>query len=607
MYINLILQALLFIVNYSNVNADIPMEQIAVQLDSNNIEMAQGLAKKHNMKYLTKINDDGLFLFGHTLDQNIDQINLKEHRRRRRAAIDTELNDEEHIQWSVHQDEQLRVKRDINNLIRQKRQRSKETFNDPLFPDQWYMNQGAQNGYTLNLDQAWSRGYTGKGVHVTILDDGVQADHPDLQPNFDFASSTDLNSFDADPTPQANRKNAHGTRCASVVASVANNGICTVGIAYNASIGGVRMLDGAVTDAIEASAVGLNQNHVDIFSASWGPDDGGRTWDGPGPLTENNFKRGADSGRNGKGNIYVWASGNGAHKGDSCSYDGYSTSIYTMSIASASYRNEKPWYSEECPSVIAVTYSSGDQTTEPQVCAADVPRGCTRDHTGTSASAPMAAGIVALMLQANPQLTWRDVQHIVARSSNPAPLLSNQGWMTNGAGFKVSSKFGFGVMDAGRATQLAERWKTVPGQKACKVLFGINEEAQQLRGSVFRNGKNYGLDIADECANVQYLEHVLLTLDAPYVFNRGAVQISLTSPMGTTSMMLPARPKDTRLNTYNESKRWPVMSVQQWGERPVGRWLLNVQDVGEQWNSNRIMLEGITLTLYGTTEQPPVR
>ena len=44
---------------------------------------------------------------------------------------------------------------------------------------------------------------------------------------------------------------------------------------------------------------------------------------------------------------------------------------------------------------------------------------CTKSHTGTSASSPMAAGIVALTLEANPELTWRDVQHIIVRTSLP--------------------------------------------------------------------------------------------------------------------------------------------------------------------------------------------
>ena len=60
--------------------------------------------------------------------------------------------------------------------------------------------------------------------------------------------------------------------------------------------------------------------------------------------------------------------------------------------------------------------------------------GCTVSHTGTSAAAPLAAGILALVLEAAPSLTWRDVQHLVVRSSNPSPLFNNGGWVKNAAG-----------------------------------------------------------------------------------------------------------------------------------------------------------------------------
>lgn len=62
-----------------------------------------------------------------------------------------------------------------------------------------------------------------------------------------------------------------------------------MGIAYNASIGGVRMLDGLVNDAVEAQALGFNTHHIDIYSASWGPEDDGKTVDGPGPLARRYF------------------------------------------------------------------------------------------------------------------------------------------------------------------------------------------------------------------------------------------------------------------------------------------------------------------------------
>lgn len=74
--------------------------------------------------------------------------------------------------------------------------------------------------------------------------------------------------------------NRHGTRCAGEVAATANNSLCSVGIAFNAKVGGVRMLDGDVTDAVEAASLGLKPQHIDIYSASWGPDDDGKTVDG---------------------------------------------------------------------------------------------------------------------------------------------------------------------------------------------------------------------------------------------------------------------------------------------------------------------------------------
>ena len=63
-------------------------------------------------------------------------------------------------------------------------------------------------------------------------------------------------------------------------------------MAYNSRIGGVRMLDGDVTDAIEAWSLGLKKEFIDIYSSSWGPDDDGRTVDGPGPMAKKAFREG---------------------------------------------------------------------------------------------------------------------------------------------------------------------------------------------------------------------------------------------------------------------------------------------------------------------------
>ena len=119
------------------------------------------------------------------------------------------------------------------------------------------------------------------------------------------------------------------------------------------------MLDGSVSDAIEARSLSFNSNHVDIYSSSWGPRDDGKTVDGPGRLAKKAFLNGISRGRNGKGSIFVWASGNGGRFEDSCNCDGYSTSIYTISISSTSESENIPWYSEACSSTLATTYSSG--------------------------------------------------------------------------------------------------------------------------------------------------------------------------------------------------------------------------------------------------------
>ena len=72
-------------------------------------------------------------------------------------------------------------------------------------------------------------------------------------------------------------------------------------------------------------------------------------------------------GRAGKGSIFVWASGNGGKNADCCNTDGYTNSIYTLSISSTSEHGTKPWYLEQCSSTLATTYSSGDNFSERKI------------------------------------------------------------------------------------------------------------------------------------------------------------------------------------------------------------------------------------------------
>ena len=254
-------------------------------------------------------------------------------------------------------------------------------LNDDRWPQMWYLNRGDR--LDMNVQEAWTQGVTGKGISVTILDDGIERTHPDLQANYDPLASFDVNQNDNDPTPRYDLidSNRHGTRCAGEVAATANNSNCAVGIAYEAGIGGVRMLDGDVTDAVEARSIGLNNQHIDIYSASWGPDDDGKTVDGPGRLATRAFLQGITKGRGGKGSIFVWASGNGGRDYDNCNCDGYTNSPWTLSVSSATENGLIPWYSEACSSTLATTYSSGSSG-ERKVVTTDLHHTCTSTHTG---------------------------------------------------------------------------------------------------------------------------------------------------------------------------------------------------------------------------------
>ncbi|XP_022105565.1 furin-like isoform X1 [Acanthaster planci] len=545
---------------------------------SGGIEKADELAEKHGFVNLGKIVDNHYhFLDHHAIEKRSLSSNKERH---------LHLKKEEHVHWVEQQVAKSRMKRDSTTP-------ASSQLNDPKWP-LWYLQR--EPGLDMNVIPAWKKDYTGTGVVVSILDDGIEKNHPDLSANYDPVASYDVNSRDDDPQPRYDftNENRHGTRCAGEVAALANNSICSVGIAYNARIGGVRMLDGDVTDAVEARSLSHRPDHVDIYSASWGPDDDGKTVDGPGPLAKTAFCEGITKGRGGLGSIFIWASGNGGRSKDSCSCDGYTNSIYTISVSSVSERGNIPWYSEPCASTIATTYSSGSSG-EQEVITTDLNLGCTDKHSGTSASAPLAAGICALALQANPHLTWRDLQHIIVLTSRWEHLNAPD-WMSNGVGRKVSHSYGYGLMDADAMVTVAKTWNRVPEQHIC------TENALPLPKEIPSRGKlviHFNTTGCGGTSNyVEYLEHVHARLTLSFS-RRGSLTIKLTSPLGTEATLLPARPRDFSKEGFTD---WDFMSVHSWGESPAGTWTLVIQNTGERSYSGT--LKHWTLVMYGTEVHP---
>jgi len=503
-----------------------------------------------------------------------------------------------------------RVKRDFAPLKQNSNQNTSETINDPHWEEMWYLHcdddeKGCQA--SMRVTDAWKAGYHGENVVITILDDGIESTHPDLRANYDPLASIDINDKDANPLPRydTTNENKHGTRCAGVVAATKNNFICSVGIAHEANIGGIRMLDGDVTDSVEASSLNYNFHYISIYSASWGPDDDGKTVEGPGPLAKRALQTGASEGREGKGSIFVWASGNGGSNQDSCACDGYINSIYTIGVSSISENGLRPWYLEACSSTIAATYSSGEQE-EGKVVTTDLHSSCTNHHTGTSASAPMASAIIALMLQANSELTWRDVQHIIVRTASSTNLKAPD-WTVNGAGFNVSHVFGYGLMNAVAMTTVAKGWKRVPEQNECfSKTDGQIRDIMGKQTLVVEMGTNGCYGNSDQ---VSFLEHVVLKISLRHS-KRGDLQIFLTSPAGTRSEILHRRTFDRSRDGFN---KWEFMTTHHWGENPMGTWILEIEDQGfkriVRYTSGGVirgngLLNEWQLKFYGT-KQPP--
>ncbi|VCU69162.1 Microbial serine proteinase precursor [Pigmentiphaga humi] len=415
----------------------------------------------------------------------------------------------------------------------------------------------------LNVEPAHRQGYKGEGVRVLVLDTGVELKHEDLAANADPSMSYNFLTGTDDPFPELSPPDsaAHGTAVAGMIAA-AQNGKGVMGIAPRATVGGANLLSSTnwQSDLLLAFGGAPWSSKADVFNGSFGDsvalaqgyDD---ETDGA-TLAVRQLKRL----RGGKGGVFLKSAGNSFQEGTcgtglayySCSNVGndrltLEPSVVTVAALNAMGRASS--YSS-AGSVVWVTgmggefgssgtygegVSAGRVQNGPTIFSTDL-SGCVNgfsntaastlfqrgqssrngqpdnancDYTymnGTSSSAPTMSGVVALMLSANPDLTWRDVRDILQKSSrkvdadysaNLVPggtkrygalmsLNTNQlldlrgsavdirdgsfvapvelGWQKNAAGLEHSNRYGFGVPDAGRAVELALEYKKDPSR-----------------------------------------------------------------------------------------------------------------------------------------------
>ncbi len=247
---------------------------------------------------------------------------------------------------------------------------------DPIFSEQWHIINDKDPKHMMNVTGLWDMGITGKGVIAAMIDDGLDYESDDLKDNYvcflkhiwgpsvvdialpqDPTGSYDFNDHDPYPKPVL-FDDHHGTRCAGEIAAAKNN-VCGVGLAYDAKVAGLRILSAKITDVDEAAALNYGFQTTSIYSCSWGPPDNGKAMAGPDLLLQRAVLNGINNGRGGKGSIFVFASGNGAYNGDQCNFDGYTNSIYSVTVGAIDSKGRVPLYSEACTAVMIVTYSSG--------------------------------------------------------------------------------------------------------------------------------------------------------------------------------------------------------------------------------------------------------
>lgn len=495
---------------------------------------------------------------------------------------------------------------------------------DPLFSLQWHLRNTGQRsgtaGFDINVTSVWDETIAGVPLRgtpnevIAIADDGVEIGHPDLAANVVPGRSWDWADADGDPSPSRSRDDAefHGTACAGVAAARGFNALGVSGAAPAAGLVGYKFLIGGVdSDAVEAEVLAAvrpdpgSRDVIDIINNSWGPVDD-RHLEGPGPLAQAALEDGVTNGRRGLGLVYVWAAGNGREDDDNVNFDGFANSRYTIAVGSLTNSGVVAPYSEDgaCLTVVAPS-SDGAPGTLRDITTVDVTGSAGYDSSdydsgfgGTSASAPLVSGVVALMLQANPDLTWRDVQAILMTTARKVDA-KNGGWTTNAAGHDVSHTYGFGRVDAAAAVAAAADWQSLPAEQTVTASASPNAAIPDVSLTGTTSSITLGAD--KPRLTVEYVE-VEVTAPHPYWHD---LEIVLIAPSGTQSVLAPAAASAT---SYDEGfEGWRFGSTRHFGESSQGEWRLRVRD--RYWDDVG-RLARWTLKVYGSPappdETPPV-
>lgn len=425
---------------------------------------------------------------------------------------------------------------------------------DPLYSSQWHFS------LIGNIEKIWNE-FRGTGIDVAVYDDGVESTHPDLAGNYDASGAFSFNgvTYSSEPIFLGS---GHGTAVAGIIGAVANNGTGGVGVAFGADITGINYLDDLQNrSAAIYDAAMLHAANFDIMSNSWAV--GGQF--NPDQNLSNPFsgasrdvalyEQVAATGRGGLGTVIVQAASN-----DSLDVggDGWHVSRYTITVSAteqngfvASYSNFGAAVLIAGPAASITTdrvgvggFNTSDFDSDP------LPMDYTSQFNGTSAATPVVSGVVALMLDANDNLGWRDVQNILALTAGH----TGSAYGATGSGFEMSSwqagtgtqwngggqayhlNYGYGMVDAFAAVRMAEAWAAfgIAPQTSANDLDVIADYTGTARSLPDYNvvTQTVGVrSISMTTAQAVDIESVYVTIDMRHDFS-GDLRIVLVAPDG---------------------------------------------------------------------------
>jgi len=506
----------------------------------------------------------------------------------------------------------------------------REKPNDPLFARQWYLHNKKYPGEDINWLPVYNAKITGKGVHITIVGDGFDTEHPDLVQNGHSTSQarSTLGNSDHDHFVPKRNIGIHGTPMAGLVAAICNNGIGICGAASGAELlyNDLLLIPDGKKNGLQRLITSIESDAAfsDISINSWGGEDftgqyqsldrsGSMQWQ---TAMENALK----TGRNGKGTIFIWSAGNGTQvpyrEIDNSNYDEQTNFYGVMAVCAVDKKGMRASYSERganlwvcAPSSSAMGLNSDEMITtnvhtnrrlSNSVGSTALPD---QDYTsrfgGTSAAAALVGVVVALMLEVNPDLTWRDVKIILAESARKNDPNDSE-WQFNGGQkiikensketrYHISEKYGFGAVDAEKAVSLARKWVNVPSL----VIY----ETKQTYADHKIYASDFQSSVEIHYSGIYFIEYVDIFISSKMV-DSGSMTISLISPSGTKSVL--QGPHDCLKNLKKVPcvipSKWRYGSARQLGESPNGVWQLMVANAS---NPGSIYVKNWSMKIYG--------